>query len=760
MSINNLEKWVFKLNLKRIVFLNLIVIAFVLGFFYQIDYSKAQVEGESLTFPANFTMEEFTENINRLDNTTSIEIPLPSRSWNLTGLQLNFSNIKPQSEIKPIEDQEHGDYEPIYYSTPSWKTYGLGVQLNLTETTRIFGAYIYGYKSPETTKIIQVQIRGYDDAEKKPNNTIYAFTNINVSLIPGWYLQSFNSSVKLPKGNYYLVLFGIVSGNDDYYWAYNEHDPTDPNLYSSKYINNWNPGVQNAPHLYKLIQKVNKSYNPEEINMTAEINGGSYDILNSTNPYSGILSINGLNWNVNDTNLHIPVKNDLDIELNFTLDYDIKLKNYLPSNASVVIEAEKDNIWTLTPKITKYFWNYSIKFSYPTNWNNLMVFRDGVNISSLIYIDSFEKSLLLTNNTIINGAEWNITATSPLFNFGLDIRLYEYGPGQELRFLIDEPPTPGNYTLILYDPVDLPIDDAQQTISLPAESNLFSYTFDTHPLEGEYLAYVYFFDGTNAGVETATFVMTVPFTIDPFTLFLIILASVIVISVTTSIVVVVKKHKRKVEAYKEEVFNKCMDIININYIMVSEKKSSLNVYEQVFTKQKLDPTLISGFLSAIHSFGIELTNTDEKTQTIKLEYKNSKVLMSEFKGFRIVIIMNELPSQKFFDSISNLALDIETQYSRYLENFKGNIDHFKGIEDLLKKHLSISFLYPLKIVKTGKTKVSQTEKIMIGRALEAMKKNNQKYFYTTHIMEVKVRDSKDIEAIFNLIDNNIFQPVI
>ncbi|MFX0180437.1 MAG: hypothetical protein ACFE78_09610, partial [Candidatus Hodarchaeota archaeon] len=536
---------------------------FIIGLFSQINYSKAQVEGESLTLSANFAMEEFTENFDKLDNITSIEVPLPSSSWNLTNLQLNFSNIKLQREIKPIEDQHYGDYGNIYYTNPSWKTHGLGVQINLTETTRIFGAYIYGYKSPETTEIIQVQIRGYNDAEKKPDDNIYAFTNINVSLIPGWYLQIFNSSVELPKGNYYLVLFGIVSGGTDYYWAYNEDDPKDPNLYTSKYTNNWNTGVQNAPYLYKLIQKVNRSYNPEEINMTVEINGGSYDVLNSTSPYSGILSINGLNWNVNDPNINIPLKNDLNIELNFTLDYHIKLKNYLPSNATVLIEAEKDNIWTLTPKITKYFWNYSIRFHYPSNWNNLMIFRDGVNVSSLIYINTFENSILITNNTIINGAEWNITATSPLFNFELDIRLYEYGPGQELRFLIDEPATSGTYTLILYDPVDLPIDDAQKTITLPADTNLFNYTFKTHPLEGEYHAYVYFFDGINAGVETATFIMIIPFTIDPLTLFLIIFALVIGISVTTSIVLVVKKHKRKVEAYKEEIFNKCRDILNI-----------------------------------------------------------------------------------------------------------------------------------------------------------------------------------------------------
>jgi len=96
---------------KRIFFINLILIALVLGFSSQIDYTKAQVEGESLDFPVNFNMEEFTENFDSLDNITSIELVLPSSSWNLTNLQLNFSNIKLQHEIKPIEDQHHGDIQ-------------------------------------------------------------------------------------------------------------------------------------------------------------------------------------------------------------------------------------------------------------------------------------------------------------------------------------------------------------------------------------------------------------------------------------------------------------------------------------------------------------------------------------------------------------------------------------------------------------------------------------------------------------------------
>jgi hypothetical protein len=195
--------------------------------------------------------------------------------------------------------------------------------------------------------------------------------------------------------------------------------------------------------------------------------------------------------------------------------------------------------------------------------------------------------------------------------------------------------------------------------------------------------------------------------------------------------------------------------------MVSEKKSSLNVYEQTFSAKTIDTTLISGFLSAIRSFGIELTNVEDSTQTIKLEYKNSKILMSEFKDFRIVLIMNENPSALFLESLKKLSYDIETKYGKLLESFKGNVQPFTGIEDLLKTHLNTSFLYPLKILKTGKAKINQLEKNMIIRAQNIMKERKSSYFYITYLMDDGTSwDPKDIEVLFNLLDKNVFQPVI
>ncbi|MHA2429908.1 MAG: hypothetical protein ACXACC_02630 [Promethearchaeota archaeon] len=752
-----MEKGVYKLDLKqlkRIFFINLILIALLLGFSSQINYTKAQVEGESLVINKGFQFLEYSQKIGDVINSNSINITIPSSTWNLTSMEVNFTEVKLDQDIITIEEGSD-DFEKIYKTYEAW-----AVQLNITEDILLFGVYIYGFKTLlDPINPVYVEINGYDKNFNIPNSTIYGQpVLINMSSSAQWYLQEFPEPVPLRRGQYFLVVNGtsyLQSDNSAYSWFLNSTS-IHTNLHIARYYSgSWSDRGTGKVFCHKLIQRHDKSFNPEEINMSIQVDNQDYPVLNT-----GYFNISNVNLSTdNRTFFNFPIKHNQTVEIIFNATYSAKIVKIQYQQGSVLMQNNQENLWSVNFTLLKIYDNYSVKFHYPSNWDNLEILRNDVNVTSEVSIDPIEHIIHIKTNLILDSHNWQIRASSPRTEFDLDIRRSEYEPGQELRFSIDAPAPSGNYTFVLYNADHYELEDAYKTISYPLDDT-FSFVLPTHSIEGEYHAYVYFFDGTNAGVETATFIITVPFTIDPITLFLIILAIVVGISVTISIVVVGKKRKRKVEAYKEEIFNKCMDILNLNYIMVSEKKSSLNVYEQVFTKQKIDPTLISGFLSAIQSFGIELTDSDEKTQTIKLEYKNSKVLMSEFKDFRIVIIMNELPSQKFFDSISSLAFDIELYYSRYLENFKGNIDPFNGIENLLKKHLNISFLYPLKIVKSGKTKVSPTEKIMIGRALESMKKNKQNYFYITHIMEIKTCDSKDIEAIFNLIDKNTFQPVI
>ena len=142
-----------------------------------------------------------------------------------------------------------------------------------------------------------VQITGYDVATDAPNDQIYGSTMLNMSNALDWYLQTFPTPINLTTiGQYYLIINGTAIHPSDkgiHIWVNNDVDPLYPNLHISEWDGSkWKDGVQGEPFRYKLIQRTNRSYNPEETNMTAIFNGSSYTILNGKTEGTGILEIN------------------------------------------------------------------------------------------------------------------------------------------------------------------------------------------------------------------------------------------------------------------------------------------------------------------------------------------------------------------------------------------------------------------------------------------------------------------------------------
>lgn len=223
---------------------------------------------------------------------------------------------------------------------------------------------------------------------------------------------------------------------------------------------------------------------------------------------------------------------------------------------------------------------------------------------------------------------------------------------------------------------------------------------------------------------------------------------------------IVKKIKTKKENFRKKMINKYMDVLNLEYIIVSDKKSGLSIYEQMITDKKISSALVSGFLQAIRAFGIELTGSDEQSRTIKLDYQKSKILMSDFKNYRIINIFEDNPSKEFETALEPLSQDIEKIYGERLENFDGEITQFKGIKELLEKHLCISLVYPLKINKSLGIKLQKIEKSIINQATSIMRKRNLDHFYVSHLMSQKEFDPKRAEIILNLINKKIFLPII
>ncbi len=727
-----------------------------LSFFINIVLVRAHIDTASHTEYLSYPYFQFIETNGEIINGTEIEMSLPSSNWNLTHFEANFTNIFLNEELISIEDNPTN-----FYILNKQYNSKLAVQINITEPTIIYSVEIYASRSIFTAPVY-IQINGYDIATQKPNNTvIYEPIELNVSSSEeGWYTQTFTNPSTLNQGYYTLIIDGSELEKipqSSYFWYNNIVNASNPDLMIwTNDGSSWSTGIENQTFLHKFNQKTTKVINPEDLDMQLELNGDVYTIYNGTAPGTGNIIISNINLSPLGDILNIPIRVNKMVDVIFNCNYQIELKNQYMTSGTVLIDYDNENMWNFSFTIDKVLSNNSIVFYYPSNWQNISIFQNDANINSLVSFNYIEHSISITDDTLIDGTEIKIEANSLKYDFNLDIRSEEFSLGQELKFSIDSPSS-GNYTIILYDSLGYPLDNSIQMITLPDDPNLYTYYIPENAKEGEYHAYVYFFDGFNAGIEVASFNIQIPLII---TLSIILISSAVGISTVASGYVIIKKHKKKKEARKKAVYDKFNDILNLTHVMISERKSSLNVYEQTFTAKTVDTTLITGFLSAIRSFGIELTNVEDTTQTIKLEYKNSKILMSEFKDFRIVLIMNYIPSAQFLEAINKLSRDIETRYGKLLENFKGNIQPFTGIEDLLKTHLYTSFLYPLKIVKTGKAKINQLEKNILVQAQNVMKKRNVSYFYITYLMDNKSWGPKDIEVLFGLIDKKVFQPVI
>ncbi|MFX1326498.1 MAG: hypothetical protein ACFE8N_16220, partial [Promethearchaeota archaeon] len=405
----------------------------------------------------------------------------------------------------------------------------------------------------------------------------------------------------------------------------------------------------------------------------------------------------------------------------------------------------------------------------PNNWYNLTIFKDMIDITSSQDISTRGDYLYILNNTITDGADWQITTNSPKVDFIIDnSRGIEFERGKELIFSVIAPIIEGNFTFLLCNQYGAEMD--MKKIPVTSSDIIYTYNIPYNASLGNWTAYIYWNSYRDAGVKTQSFII-IPFSPSPpsspqpsgidFTLVLTI-GGILAVGVSASVSVyqLTKRKKKRDELILKRLSNKFKDILSLNCLMVSDNKSGVNIYEQTFMGKLLDPSLISGFLDAIRNFGIELTGSYRKSETISLDYEDSIILMNESKNFRLIIVMSEKPSEEFTNSITNLAENIREKYGNLIQEFRGGrIIQFAGIKDLVETHLNVSFASPLKIIFTKKNELNALEKSVIKKATEIMYQTNLTYFYSSFLMPDQKFDPEVTKGIFDLINKKVFQPI-
>jgi hypothetical protein len=721
----------------------------IFNLFNFISFSTAQIDDEGLTIYSNFDLIEFGEQEGQILNTSTLEFTVPSDTWNLTNIELNFTDITFKRNIYGVEDEVRGPTKPLDKQEKAY-----AVQINVTEPTEIYAAHIYGLMSRvATTTDIRVQILGYDTVSDQPNNTIYGSTIITITNQTTWHVQNFSSPISLQVGYYYLAINGsdmLPSDNAKYYWGYNDINPKNPNFWTWVFLGGaWTNGITGEPFLYKLDQKILTEFYPDEINMTAQIGETNYPISNGIALGSGSLNAN-LTFPIQAENFTIPIHHIKPHNLIFNTNFNLKLQNSFNTPTSAFINGSSEIEWSLEPHIQRSFQNYSVEFTYPSSWENITVLRKtGLTWDSMnaeIILDELNNKIILPNSTILDGATWRVTATSPNIDFSLNFPDRVWNPGQSLQFTVFAPIVEGNLTFVVINADGF--EEHKEVEPVVIAETLFNYSIPDNAVKGEwiaktategwYTAKIYWNNNTDAGFKSELFyVEKIPFSL-PVEIIILIVAGVSAVISVVSVVTyraLKKRGERRIEK-AQKTTSECVDAFNLDYMMVTDKKSGLNVYTQNFSGREIDAELISGFLQAIHTFGIELMKVEDRSQTIKLEYRDSIILMSEFVNLRLILIMRESPSRYFLYSVEELAYDIYKNYGNFIDEFNGDIAPFKGIEELLKRNLNPFF---------------------VNKAVHLMKTENKDYFYLHSLLPERECSLRDVESFQNLIDKKVFE---
>ncbi len=763
-----------KLTILTVLFISI----FLLGLFHNSKIAYAQTHEETINLPQNFQIDEFYENEGIMENVTSIDIDLGSSRWNITDVELNFTNIKFIRETRGIETDNSSDHDKKLYK----KDLGFAVEVKITEQTRIYGVQIHGQMvSLNQTTPMLVQIQGYDSVTEKPNGTIFGSTFLNISGgDKKWYIQKFSTPFILSKGQYYLVINGTKMTQGDganFYFSINDINPIHPDLMIWEYISeSWSVNNTGEPFLYKLDQKIIDIFNPEQSNMTVDINGKP-EPVDGVESESGYLNLKNIEFFPNEEVLHLPIKNNRSDTLLFNLSYCINLEYNFLTSGSVTINTNKEIEWNIKFNLTRSDGNYTVKFSYPNSWSNLGIKKNGelLNEGDDYINNPSEKALYILNGTVPDeSVPWEIIAESTNKDIIIDADETKFTAGTELIFGVDSP-LKGNYTYVLYA---LGFEKYRNITEYDGIGSLtFLYLIPATAPNGEWTAVIYWNNQTDAGVETQSFTISGGIIIipggngggggggitrvtglDPLLVFTISLITIIGAVAVLASYQTVKRVKRKRELELQKLHNKFVDILSLNYLLVVDKKTGLNVYEQFFAGKMIDASLISGFFEAIRNFGIELTGTYTQSQTVKLEFQESKILMSEFRDFRIILVMTENPSEDFLTSITKLSYDIEENFGELLREFKGDTTKFRDINKLVEKNFYVSFIAPLTVRDVSDMKLKDAEIAMINKAKSIMKQNKLNYFFTSFLLPEQTYDPKKTRIIFNLIDKKIFMP--
>ena len=222
--------------------------------------------------------------------------------------------------------------------------------------------------------------------------------------------------------------------------------------------------------------------------------------------------------------------------------------------------------------------------------------------------------------------------------------------------------------------------------------------------------------------------------------------------------------KKKIKKVVDKTMTQFEDVINIEYILVLYKNSGVALYFKSMGTERIDPDLVSGFISAVSSFGEKI---DLQESLSEMKYGKKTLLLSDGEYIRAAVILGKEASETLRKNLNKFVKEFESKYADVLPDWRSNLKDFKEAGDLINKAFNTSIILPhitqykLSDIKNLENKISST---ILYTAESILEESERDFFFIGKLIHrIKEENEKEISDIFvgikELQEKNIFIPI-
>ncbi|MFX1431739.1 MAG: hypothetical protein ACFFCY_16355 [Promethearchaeota archaeon] len=233
------------------------------------------------------------------------------------------------------------------------------------------------------------------------------------------------------------------------------------------------------------------------------------------------------------------------------------------------------------------------------------------------------------------------------------------------------------------------------------------------------------------------------------------------VGIYKGVVVPKKREKSRILTEVKTIFD---DAINLEHILVLYKGTGTCIYFKSYGSEQIDPELISGFISAISSFGKDLVSQEELNE---ISYGDKMLLLSDGEYIRVALVLGKKASLILRRNLMEFILNFEKSYGNELPNWRGQLNIFRESGIIVDEILNTSIILPHEITyeySTSKALKKPHSREVLKIANNLMKASERNFFFiATLLKESTEKTSKDTAEIFmgikELRDKKILIPI-